>query len=115
MNKDEVLKNLFLLNDKDILDINKIINGYKESLNRRDGKKNTSSDFLKCVFATGKYYKLNDFYKDFNLTKDRGIAQIFRKNCKNISTIFKLKEMLNIDDETFLNILKEDFDDSKGE
>lgn len=103
MNKNEILKNLFLLPREDILDILEVINGYKSSTNRSTKDKLG----LRAIFMAG-YHSTEEFYKAFNLTKDCSIAKlVVRGQAFNIKTFFKLQEMLGFSDEMLLEILKE--------
>lgn len=103
MNKEEVLKQLFLLPKEDILDILEIINGYKCCINK--SKKDTIS--LRSVCIAG-YHSTNEFYKKHNITKDHAIAKlVVSGQCFNVKTFLELQKMLNFDDEMLLRIIKE--------
>lgn len=102
MDKEDVLKQLFKLSKDDILDIFEIINGYKERVNK--SKKDTL--LARCVFMAG-YHKVSSFYKINKITKDNKLASALNYDTTNIKAYLKLKEILNIDDDTFTKILEE--------
>ena len=102
MNKEEVLKNLFQLSKDDILDIFKIINGYKERVN----KSKNDSLLMRCMFMRG-YHSTKEFYKANKITKDNMLASALNYETTNIKAYLKLKNILNVDDEIFNKILKE--------
>lgn len=103
MSKEEVLKNLFLLSREDILDISKIIDGYKSSTNK--SKKDELS--LRNVFMAG-YHSTSEFYKAFGLTKDHSISKLIASGqAFNVKTFLELQKMLGFDDEMLIKILKE--------
>lgn len=102
MDKEGVLKQLFKLSKDDILDIFEIINGYKERVNK--SKRDTL--LTRCVFIDG-YHKVSDFYKINNITKDNMLANALNYETTNIKAYLKLKDILNIDDDTFTKILEE--------
>ena len=101
MNKVEVLKNLFLLSQEEILDIYEILNGYKCTIN----KANNDTLALISVYMAG-YHSTREFFKKFNITKDCSIANLLRGSAFNIKTYLEFKDMLNIDDDMFLAIIK---------
>lgn len=106
MNKEEVLKQLFLLPREDILDIYEIINGYKSSTKK--SKKDTMG--LRSVCMAG-FHSTEEFYKRFGLTKDCAIAKlVIRGQAFNIKTFLELKEILNFDDDMLLKIIKDSDD-----
>lgn len=109
MNKKEVLKLLFQLPKEDILDIKDIINGYTERVN----KSNKDTLLIRCLFAKG-YKNSKDFYIDKGITRDNSLAQALNYNCKNIGIYLSLKDMLDIDDELFMKILREIGDDNEN-
>ena len=104
MNEDKkfVLSHLFTLPKEEIFDIYNIINGYKERVNK------SAKDTLlaRCVFING-YHKTSEFYKDNGFTKDSMCAKALNYETKNIDAYLKLKEILEIDDYTFIKILDE--------
>lgn len=101
--KKEVLRQLFLLNQEDILDIYEILHGYKCSVN----KSKNDSFATRLVYMNG-YHSLQEFYKKFNLTKDDSIAEIVSRataNISNVKSYLRLKNMLDLDDVLFLKLL----------
>lgn len=102
MSKEEVLNQLFQLSKEDILDIFKIINGYKERINK--GSKDTL--LMRNLFMSG-YHSAKEFYTFNNITKDNMLAIALNYETNNIKAYLKLKKMLNIDDEMFNKIILE--------
>lgn len=102
MNKHEVLKELFQLPKDEILDIFEIINGYKTRVN----KSKKDKLLMRCVFMRG-YYSIKDFLKDYKQTKDTSFAKALDYETWDIKVYFKLKNILNIDDELFEKIIRE--------
>ena len=102
MNKEEVLKQLFSLSKEDILDIYEILNGYKCSMNKC--KKDTQA--LRSLYMSG-YHSTKEFYDKFKITKDNAVSELLRGNAFNIKTLLCLKEMLDLDDDILLKILKD--------
>ena len=100
MNKEEILKELFKLSQREIIDIYETLNGYKNAISR-SGKDNL---LLRCVFING-YRSTKEFYNEYNLTKDSAIATALFDGCNSLKVYLELKEKLNIDDDTFLKIL----------
>ncbi len=90
------------LKDKKGVDIYEIINGYKERVN----KTNKDTLLTRCVFMAG-YHKVNEYWKEYNLTKDKSMALALIYETKNIDVYLKLKKIFNIDDELFNKILGE--------
>lgn len=102
MNKEEVLKNLFQLPKDDILDILKIINGYKERVNK--SKKDTL--LMRCVFMKN-YHTIKEFYKENEITKDDMLASALNYETTNIKAYLKLKNILHISSSIFEKIIEE--------
>lgn len=102
MNKEKVLKELFQLSKDDVLDIFKIINGYKTAVNKR--KPDTL--LMRQIFVAG-YYSIGEFYKNNNFTRDCNISDALNYGTININAYLKLKNILNIDDEIFKKIIEE--------
>ena len=102
MEKRCVLKSLFELPQEDILDVLKILNGFKERIHK--SKKDTL--LARCVFVEG-YHSIRDFYKAINTTKDSNIGSALNYETTNIKAYLKLKDFLSIDDYTFSDILDE--------
>jgi hypothetical protein len=102
MNKEEVLKNLFKLSQNEILDIFEILNGYKVRIKK--SKKDTY--LMRQVFANG-YHNMNEYYKDFNITKDNSLASILNYDSKNIKDYITLKNKLNLNMEDIEIIMQE--------
>lgn len=100
--KRDLLEDLFHLNQKEILDIIDILNGYKERINK--SKKDTL--LMRYMFARG-YHSSKEFYDKNNITKDSGLAKALNYETTNIKTYLKLKELLNMDDEDFSEIIEE--------
>lgn len=102
MNKEEVLKQLFLLSKEDISDIYEILNGFKERINK------ASKDTLlaRCVFIKG-YHRTSEFYEKNNFTKDTMYAKALNYETKNIDAYITLKNILEINNDIFLKILNE--------
>lgn len=102
MNKEEVLKELFMLPKEDILDIECIIKGYRERVNK------SSKDTLlaRCLFASG-YHNTKEFYEKHNITKDEAMAQALGYGTTNVKTYLELKRIFNIDDIIFSKVLEE--------
>ena len=108
MNKEEVLKQLFLLPKEDILDIYKIIHGYKCTMNK--AKKDTLA--IRYVYMNG-YYSMKEFNDKFNITKDSSVGRILVGKGTNVKGYIKLKKFLNLDDDLFDKILMEVIDNDK--
>ena len=102
MNKEDVLKQLFKLPKEEILDIYEILNGFKT----RTSKANKDTLLARCVFIKG-YHRTIEFYKKNNFTKDDMYASALNYETKNIDAYLKLKHILEIDDDMFMEILKE--------
>ena len=102
MNKEEVLKELFQLPKDEILDIFKIINGYKTAVNKR--KPDTL--LMRQIFVAG-YHSIGEFYKNNEFTRDCNISDALNYGTININAYLKLKNILNIDDEIFKKIIEE--------
>ena len=102
MNKEDVLKQLFKLPKEEILDIYEILNGFKERIN----KANKDTLLARCVFIKG-YHRTIEFYKKNNFTKDDMYASALNYKTKNIDAYLKLKHILEIDNDMFIEILKE--------
>ena len=102
MNREEILKNLFQLPKNDILDILKIINGYKERVN----KSRNDTLIMRCLFMKG-YHSTKEFYKEKGITKDNMLANALSYETTNIKAYLELKRIFNISDEMFNKILLE--------
>lgn len=102
MNKEEVLKQLFQLSKDDILDIFKIINGYKERVN----KSRNDTLIMRCLFMKG-YHSTKEFYKEKGITKDNMLASALSYETTNIKAYLELKRIFNIGDEMFNKVLLE--------
>lgn len=102
MNKEEVLKQLFQLPKDDILDILKIINGYKERVN----KSRNDTLIMRCLFMKG-YHSTKEFYKEKGITKDNMLASALCYETTNIKAYLELKRIFNIDNEMFNKVLSE--------
>lgn len=102
MNKEEVLKELFQLPKDDLLDIFEILNGYKG----RTNKSGKDTLLMRCIFMKG-YHNTREFYKKNKITKDNSLASALNYETPYIKAYFKLKKILNIDDEIFKKIIEE--------
>lgn len=101
MNKQQVLKELFLLPQEDIIDICNILYGYECTVN-----KSKKDNFATRLLYMNGYHSLKEFYEKFNLTKDEAVSKLVScGNASNIKTYLKLKKMLNLDDEMFCKLL----------
>ena len=101
MNKQQVLKELFLLQQEDIIDIYNILNGYNCTVN----KSKRDNFATRLVYMNG-YHSLKEFYKNFNFNRDESVAKLVSSgNSSNIKTYIKLKKMLMLDDEMFCKLL----------
>ncbi len=109
MDKGQLLKRLFQLPRKDILDIYEILNGYKE----RTNKSNQDTLLMRCIFMNG-YHSTTEYLTKNNITKDNKLATALNYETSDIKTYFKLKNILNIDNELFNQILLE-LEEGKGE
>ncbi len=101
MDKDAVLKNIFKLDQEDILDIEKVIHGYRSTIN----KCNNDTLLLRCLFAKG-YHSTKEFYETIEITKDNSLSTTIFGKTDNLKSFLKLKELLDIDDNLFLEILR---------
>lgn len=102
MNKEELLKNLFLLPSEDIIDIFEIINGYKTRLNK--SKKDTL--LIRMLFASG-YHSTKEFYIKNKITKDASLSNALNYETSNILDYLVLRKIFKIDDDIFLKILND--------
>ena len=101
--KNEILNKMFLnLSQDSLLDILEILNGYAERVHK--SKKDTL--LARCMFAYG-YHNQKEFMKLLNVTKDSAIASALSNDACNIRTLNKLRHAFNIDDNTFVRIIKE--------
>lgn len=108
-NKYDILHKMFLeLSDESLLDIYEILSGYKERVNKT--KKDTL--LARCMFASG-YHNTKEVQKTLNVTKDSAEIKALSNNVFNIKTLDKLRHTFDIDNDTFVKIVKEIGSDKK--
>ena len=106
MNEKKVLKIILKeLNFEQVKEVIDILEWYVKWVNR------TGKDTLtaKYMFING-YKNINDFVEKTKLPAhrcDTTLGQAIAHNTNNIKSYFKLKEILEIDDDDFIEILKE--------
>ena len=100
--KENVLKELFQLSQEDILDIQKIINGYTQRIH----KSSKDTLLMRSMFMAG-YHSTKEFYDKNGITKDHNLASALNYETTNISAYLTLRVLFNIDDELFVRILDE--------
>lgn len=101
--KNNILRTMFLnLSQESLLDICEILNGYRGRIHK--AKKDTT--LARCMFAYG-YHNTKEFMDLLNLTKDRSEIEALSNNVHSIGVLNKLRHAFNIDDTTFVKIVRE--------
>ena len=105
--KHDMLHTMFLeLSKESLLDIYEILNGYKERINK--SKKDTL--LARCMFASG-YHNTKEVQNILNTTKDSSEIKALSNDVCNIKTLNTLRHTFDIDNDTFIKIIKEIEDD----
>ena len=99
----DVLHKMFLeLSKESLLDILEILKGYEERVNRT--KKDTL--LARCMFASG-YHNTKEVQELLNVSKDTAEIKALSNDVFNIKILNKLRQTFDIDDTTFVKIVKE--------
>ena len=102
MNKEEVIKLLVQLDKEELLEIANCIHNYDMMTNK------SKKDNLYIRYASFRnYHSLSQFYEKNHITKDNTLATTLKGENDSLSNSFKLKQMLNIPDDLFINYIEQ--------
>lgn len=104
--KEEILKKLFELDYQTIEDISYVIDNYKKTVN----KSKNDTIFIRYIALRG-YETIDDFCKYYDISRDSSLAKSIRFKSPDIRNYLELQRLLDIDDKTFMNAMKNHFKD----
>ena len=107
-NKEEIVKSIATLTKEEIVELTNNLNNLVKMLN-----KSTDTLFLRYIGLRG-YHTINDFWNKNGITRDSALDHTIKNENDSLKAYFKLKNILEIDDETFSNFIKNKLE-SKGE
>ncbi len=103
-----LIKIIAKLTKEEIVELTNNLNNLVKMLN-----KSTDTLFLRYIGLRG-YHTINDFWKKNGITRDSTLDHTIKNETDSLKAYLKLKNILNIDDETFNNFINNKLE-SKGE
>ncbi len=107
-NKEETIKMIVKLSKEEIVELTNNLNNLVKMMN-----KSTDTLFLRYIGLRG-YHTISDFWNKNGITRDSTLDHTIKNETDSLKAYFKLKDILDIDDETFDNFIKNKLE-NKGE